>query len=175
MKIFALVIVCFFILIALTVLVVGLMQPVKHSVTRSIHLKQMPEAVFALLDDSTNAPNWASGILKVEPLPDRDGKPVTRQTLKWGGMQMIVIQLERTPPNRLVYSMGKESGALFGTWTYNISAETNGCRVAITEDGELKNPIYRAMGRMRGLDTSLRQTLSDLAKKFGENPAIQTE
>jgi hypothetical protein len=171
MKRLALIIVGLIILIVLTVLVIGLMQPAKHSVTRSIHLKQTPESVFAVLDDRTNLPTWSSGIAKVELLPDRDGKSTARYTLKWGGMQMIVTQLERTPPYRLVTGMSQDGGPSFGTWTYEIRPETDGCRVALTEDGELKNPLYRVMARMRGLDANIVQTLRDLAKKFGENNA----
>jgi hypothetical protein len=175
MKRIALIIIGLIILIVLAVLIIGLMQPVKHSVTRSIHLKQSPESVFALFDDQTNLPNWSSGVAKIEPLPDREGKRTARCTLKWGNMEMIITQLERTPPHRLVNSMSKDGGATFGTWTYEIRAEDGGCRVAITEDGELKNPIYRVMARMRGLDATIRQTLTDLAKTFGEIAAIQME
>jgi hypothetical protein len=175
MKCFALIVVSLVVLIVLVVLIIGLLQPAKHSVTRSIHLKQTPESVFAVIEDQTNSPGWSSGIAKVEPLPDRDGKPSMRCTLKWGNMQMIVTQLERTPPSRLVFEMSKEGGPTFGTWTYNISPEADECRVAITEDGELKNPFYHTMARMRGLDANIRQMLSDLAKKFGEMPDIQTK
>jgi len=175
MKRLALIILILAVLIILAVLVIGLMLPAKHSVTRSIHLKQTPEAVFAVLDDRTNLPSWSSGIAKVEPLPDRDGKSVARYTLKWGGMQMIATQLERTPPHRLVTAMGKNDGSSFGTWIYEIRAEGDGCRVSITENGELKNPLFRAMARLRGLDATINQTLSDLAKKFGETAAIQMD
>ena len=157
------------------ILIVGLLQPTKHSVTRSIHLKQKPETVFAVLEDNTNLPNWSSSVLKAEPMPDQDGKPVVRCTLKWGGMRMIMTQLERTPPARLVRSMAKEDGPVLGTWTYQITSETDGCRVDLTEDGELKNPFFRAMARMRGLDANISQTLRDLARKFGESSDIRLE
>ncbi len=162
-----------FILAILAVLLFGLMQPVKHSVTRSIHLKRQPEAVFAVIDDDTNLPSWSSSVLKVEPLPDQDGKPAARYTLRWGNMQMIMTQLERTPPNRLVVRMSKESGPVLGTWTYQITSETDGCRVALTEEGELTNPIFRTMARMRGLDANITQTLQDLARKFGGNSNVE--
>jgi uncharacterized protein YndB with AHSA1/START domain len=162
-----------FILMFLAVLILGLLQPVKHSVTRSVHLKQKPETVFAMLEDSANLPNWSSTVMKVEPLPAREGKPCARVTMRWGHMQMIMTQLERTPPTRLVGSMAKEGGPVLGTWTYQIVAEPDGCRVALTEDGELKNPIYRALARMRGLDANITQTLRDLAKKFGDSADIR--
>lgn len=162
-----------FILAILAVLILGLLQAAKHSVTRSIHLKQKPETVFALLDDQANLPSWSSSVLKVEPLPDQNGKPAVRVTLRWGGMAMIMTQLEHTAPTRLVVSMSKEGGPVLGTWTYQIVSETDGCRIALTEDGELQNPVFRVMARMRGLDTNITQTLHDVAKKFGENADLQ--
>ena len=86
---------------------------------------------------------------------------------------MIMTQLERTPPTRIVGTMAKEGGPILGTWTYEIVAESDGCRIAVTEDGELRNPVFRAMARMRGLDANIMQTLRDLAKKFGESPDIR--
>ncbi len=164
-----LIIVGLLIVFVLVILVVGLLQPVKHSLTRAIHLKQKPEAVFAVLETI----DWSSGISKAEPLPDRDGKKVWRVTLSWGGMQMIMTQLERVSPTRLVTMMAKDGGPVFGTWTYQLDAEESGCRVTLTENGELKNPFYRAMARLRGLDANIRQTLADLAKKFGETATVE--
>jgi uncharacterized protein YndB with AHSA1/START domain len=162
-----------FLLAMLVLLIAGLLQPVKHSVTRSIRLRQKPEVVFALLEDSTNLPSWSSTVASVEPMPPQDGKPVAGCTLKWGHMQMIMTQSECTPPSRLVIVMAKPGGAVLGTWTYQITPETDGCRVDLTEEGELKNPFFRLMARIRGLDANITQTLSDLAKKFGEDVNIQ--
>jgi uncharacterized protein YndB with AHSA1/START domain len=167
-----LIIIAILLLPILVLLVVGLLQPVKHSVTRSIHLDQKPEVVFSVLADSTNLPSWSSTVAKVEPLPDANGKPAVRCTLKWGDMVMVMTQVECTPPTRLVTSMAKENGTVLGTWTYQITPETGGCRVALTEEGELKNPFFRALARMRGLDANIKQTLRDLTKKFGENGNI---
>jgi uncharacterized protein YndB with AHSA1/START domain len=164
-----------FFLAMLVVLIAGLLQPIKHSVTRSIRLRQKPEVVFALLEDSTNLPSWSSTVASVEPMPPRDGKPnkpVMRCTLKWGHMQMIMTQSECTPPSRLVTRMAKPDGTVLGTWTYQITPEADGCRMALTEEGELKNPFFRIMARMRGLDANITQTLNDLGKKFGEDANI---
>jgi hypothetical protein len=162
-----------FALFILVVLILGLLQPVKHSVSRSVHLNQKPETVFAVLDNSADLPNWSSGIAKVERLPDRDGKPAFRYQLKWGGMQMIMTQLEHTPPTRLVTAMSKDGGPVFGNWTYQIDSDAGGCHVALTEDGEIKNPFFRLLARMHGLDANITQSLRDLAKKFGETAEIR--
>jgi len=163
------------IILILALLVLGLFQPVKHSVTRSIHLKQKPETVFTVLDNLEALPDWSTTVMKVEPLPERDGKPVARVILKWGHLQMLMTQLEHTPPTRLVTSMAREGGATMGTWTYQLSPAADGCRVALTEQGEIANPLFRAVGRLRGLDANITQTLRDLATKFGENADIRKE
>jgi hypothetical protein len=167
-----LVIVAVVVLVTLALLILGLVQPVKHSVTRSILLKQNPGAVFALLDNRMDMPKWSSGVAKVDRLPDQDGKSKVRCQLAWGGMQMIMTQIERTPTSRLVIEMSKDGGAVLGTWTYTIEPETDGCRVALTEAGELKNPFFRAFARLRGLDANITQILRDLAKHFGETAEI---
>ncbi len=69
--------------------------------------------------------------------------------------------------------MTKEDGTSLGTWTYEFAAEPDGCRVRLTEEGEMANPFYRAIGRIRGLDTNVKQTLHDLGKKFGENVEVR--
>ena len=155
----------------IALLIFGLLQPIKHSVTRSILLKQKPEPVFAVLDKADGLPSWSSTVLRVEHIPDRNGQPATRQVMKFG-MTLIVITLERQPPTRLVTSIGKDGGPVWGTWTYELTPEGEGCRVAITENGEMKNPLFRALGRLRGLDTSIRLQLTDLARKFGEEAII---
>ncbi len=156
----------------LFLVVLGLFQPIKHSVKRSMYLRQKPETVFSLLDNAAELPKWSSAIAKVEPLPDENGKKVARFTLKWGNRQMIMKQLECHAPTRLVSQMSQESGPVLGTWTYEITPEKEGCRISLTEDGELKNPTFRAVTKLRGSDATINQTLNDLAKRFGESAEI---
>lgn len=162
----------FLALVVLVTLIAGLLQSAKHSVTRSIDLKQTPEAVFSALDHPDDLPAWSSTVLKVERLPDSNGKPAARLTLAWGHMRMITTQLERTAPRRLVTSMAKEGGPVLGTWTYEITPKDGGCRVVLTETGEITNPFFRVLARLRGLDANITQTLRDLARKFGETPFV---
>ena len=161
-----------FVFLLLALLIFGLLQPVAHSVTRSLTLKQKPEAVFAAIDNADALPSWSSMLTKVEHIPDRDGRPATRQTMK-SGMSLIATTIERKPPFRLVGSVEKEGGPVWGTWTYELTPDGDGCRVAITEDGEMKNPFFRAIARLRGLDTTIKVQLTDLAHKFGEAPDIR--
>ncbi len=150
----------------LAVTIFGLTQPVKHTVTRSIVLKQKPDVVFAAIDDAEAYPTWSSMITKVERMGEREGRPATKQTLKIG-MTVIVTTLEREPATRLVTRMEKEGGPVWGTWTYELRPEGEGCRVTITEEGEMKNPLFRGLAGLRGVDASIKCQLGDLGRKFG--------
>jgi len=155
------------VLVILTLLIMGLLQPVKHSVTRSIHLHQPPATVFAVLTNTAALPTWSTTVQTVEPLPDSDGKPTFRVTMKWGHLQMLMTQLKTVAPTQLVIRMARENGPILGTWTYQLTADNNGgCNIALTEEGELKNPFLRAIAWLRGSDTNIKQTLRDLAQKI---------
>jgi hypothetical protein len=169
MKWIMLSIVAIFLLLTLVMLILGLLQPVKHSVTRSIHLNQSAGTVFAVLTNTAALPTWSSTVQKVELLPDSAGKPTARVTLKWGHLQMIMSQIESVPPTQLIIRMTRENGPILGTWTYQLTADARGCQISLTEEGELKNPFLRVISWLRGPDTNIKRTLLDLAQKFAEN------
>jgi len=159
-----------FVIFLLALFFFGLLQPAKHSATVSLHLKQKPENVFAALDKIED--RFAS-VAKAEPMADRNGRPAMRYTVNWGRRRITLTQLERTPPARLVIRMARSDGMVWGTWTYAIAGEDGGCRIVLSEDGELKNPFFRALARMRGLDTHIAQNLRELAAQFGEPARVE--
>lgn len=151
---------------------VGMLLPAKHTLARSITLKVKPEVAFGTIAKVEELPSWSSGVLKVERLPDRDGRETTMQTLK-GGMKMEVITSESLPPTHLVRTMGDSSAPFFGSWAYDFSAAGEGCRVIVRETGEVKNPLFRTMSRLFGLDKHITQHLNDLARKLGETAHVE--
>jgi Polyketide cyclase / dehydrase and lipid transport len=161
------------VILVLALLIFGLLQPAKHSATVSLHLKQKPETVFAALDPLQERPDPSLSLAGVERIADRNGNPAARYTVKWGRLQMTLTQLERTPPSRLVIAMARQDGGTLGTWTYALTDEKDGCRVILTEAGELKNPFFRALMRLHGPDAHIAQNLRDLAKRFGESAPVE--
>ena len=103
-------------IVAALILVAGLAYGIALSIpwhqvhTRSIALKQTPEAIFALLSDVPNMPKWSRNLEKVEVLPPIDGKETTHQTFK-GNMAMTVITHESVPPRRVVRFSWRHSRA----------------------------------------------------------------
>jgi uncharacterized protein YndB with AHSA1/START domain len=150
---------------------IGYPLPKKTTISRSISLKQSPEAVFAVLADVRRMAEWNRNTEKVEMLPPVDGKEATKQTFK-GGMVMTIITEESTPPHHLVRALGDTDGPFVGSWTYEISSADGGSRVVLTEVAVIKNPLYRIMTRIFGQTKYIDAHLEDLAKKFGETATV---
>jgi uncharacterized protein YndB with AHSA1/START domain len=160
------------ILLAVAAYLVGNSIPARQTHTRTITLKQTPEAVFALLTDLPNFPKWNPNMVKIEMLPPIDGREATRQTFK-GNMQMTIITSESTPPKHLVRSMGDVGGPFEGSWTYDISPTADGSQVVLTEQSEMKNPFFRLMVKIFGPTKYMDEHLQGMAKNFGETAVIQ--
>jgi hypothetical protein len=98
-------------------------------------------------------------VKKLERLPDRDGKASWVETMSGGRIPMYFERMER--PSLLVARIADPSLPFGGTWTYRIAPAAGGSDLAITEDGEVYNPIFRFMskfvfGHTATLDTFLR-------------------
>ena len=150
---------------------IGYALPARTTISRSINLQQTPEAVFAVLADVRRMAEWNRNTEKVEMLPPVGGKEATKQSFK-GGMVMIIITAESTPPRHLVRTLGDTNTPFVGSWTYEISPADAGSKVVLTEVAEFKNPLFRVMTRIFGQTKYMDEHLEDLAKKFGETATV---
>ena len=154
------------VLLVLVIAVVGALLPKGHVASRQAHFKKPAAEVFALISDFAAAPTWRRDVKQVELLPPREGKPAFREVGPNGPLVMVVE--ESSPPRRLVNRIVDQS-AFGGTWTFEISDEPGGCRVAITERGEVYNPIFRVLGRFFISPTAtIERYLASLGDKLGE-------
>jgi uncharacterized protein YndB with AHSA1/START domain len=160
------------IVVAVAAYLYALSIPVHRTHKRTTTLKQTPEAVFALLTDLPNFPQWNHDMLKIEMLPPVDGKEATRQTFK-GNMQMTIITSESTPPKHLVRSMGDNSGPFEGSWTYDISPTEDGSEIVLTEQMTMNSAFFRLMTKLFGQTKYMDKHLKDMAKHFGETAVIR--
>ena len=139
-----------------------------HRATSTIALRQPPDSVWKVVRDLGNITAWWPAMKKAERLPGRDGHEVWRQ--KIGGFDAPIIVLESSPPTRLVTQIDPTAGGAFGgTWTYELTPDSNGTRISVTEAGWISNPIFRFMARfLFGYHGSLDGYLKALGKRFGE-------
>ena len=146
--------------------------PAHQTHTRTIRLKQTPEAIFALVADLPNFPKWNSNMTKVEMIPPIDGKEASRQTFK-GNMTMTIITSESTPPKHLVRSMGDIGGPFEGSWTYEITPTADGSQIVLTEQSTMNNAFFRLMAKLFSPTKYMDEHLADMAKHFGETAVVR--
>ena len=152
------------------IVIIGLMLPQNHVATRTLRLKQPPQAVWQAITDYANQPQWRSELKKIERLPDIDGHEAWKEYNSAG--EMTLITMDAAPPRALVRKIGP--GLPFGgLWLYEITPDGSGSRLKIMEKGEVYNPIFRFVGKFMDPTASITAFMTGLAKKFGEPPVFE--
>jgi len=125
------------------IIVIGALLPKKHTVSRTVSLRQPTEAIWTLI---SGAPTWRPSVRSYEELPAHDGHRMWRETDNRN--QTITYEaIESTAPSRLVVRIADPALPFGGTWTYDITPSGQSCSLTITEDGEVYNPLFRFVSR----------------------------
>ena len=131
--------------------VIGAFLPREHTASRSMVLRQPPETVWATIRNLEGIAAW---------FPE--------------GARVKVEVAEERRPAKLVTRIVPEPRAPFGgTWTYEVQPAPSGTRLTVTENGWIAVPPFRVVAQLMGMDATIKQYLTALAKKFGETPTIQ--
>jgi hypothetical protein len=156
------------IVLVLGILVVGALLPEEHHASRTLRLRQSPQAIWEAINDHANEPQWRSDIASVNSLGNREGKPVWQENYK-DGNTVSLITTESKPPTRLVRELTDVEGPFSGRWEIDIKPTATGSEITITEIGKVSNPIFRFVSRfIIGHTTFMERYLTSLAGKFGE-------
>ncbi len=159
--------------LVLLVLVIGSFLPKSQFGTRTLILKQPPEAVWQVLTDYPRKPSWQPDVKRFERLADRNGHEVWMEVHK-SGARVVFETIESHPPRRLVWRVPGDYGPFRGLLVVEITPIEGGCRVTFTQEGEVPNPFYRFLVRfLLPLEGFLEADLKALAAKFGETAVIE--
>ncbi len=155
--------------LVLCVVLVGWSLPKHHHVTVIRGYVATPEALFALISDVRGYPAWRRDVAKVEVLGDEGGHPRWRETNKRG--ESITYAVEESVPGRKLVGRIADTNLPFGgAWTYELTPAAAGTELAITEDGDVYNPIFRFVSRfVMGHTATIERYLDDVEKRF---PAV---
>jgi len=165
---FALLVIAALVAIAVIVLAIGAMLPVKHFATRSVVFHQPPDSIWRAITDYEQFPAWRTTVKSVEPLPLVNGLSAWRETDAHGGVLPMEV-VESTQPLRLVTRIADPKLPFGGTWTYEITPVSGGSRLRITENGEVYNIFFRFVSRfILGYHGTMDTYLRALGHKFGE-------
>jgi hypothetical protein len=144
------------------------MLPKTHKATRQIRLRQTRDAVYALI---TGPADWRD-LKAVEQLAPVNNRKRWKEN---DGNNAITYELlEATPPSKMVTRIADDTLPFGGTWTYAISTGGDTTILRITEDGEVRNPIFRFVSRfIMGHTATIDKYLTAVGKKFGEMITIE--
>jgi uncharacterized protein YndB with AHSA1/START domain len=119
------------------------------------------DVIWAAITNVEAFPTWRAGITRVERLPDRNGYPVWIEHGRSGRLTLAVERMEA--PRLLVGRIADPNLPFGGTWTYELTPVPGGCRLTITENGEIYNPLFRFMARfIFGYESTIRGYMTSL-------------
>lgn len=154
------------------VALIGALTDRTHRASRAMVYKKTPAELFAIITDHASQASWREGVTKVEILEPRNGHPVVREITSMGPIPLEIT--ESVAPTRYVTKIADESLPFGGQWTFELKPSFGGTELRITEDGEVKNVIFRFIGRyVFGHTKTMEGYLGSLAKKLGEPVAIR--
>jgi uncharacterized protein YndB with AHSA1/START domain len=146
---------------------VGYSLPVAHLAQREVTLRAAPAAVWETITNVDSFPAWRGDVEAVESLAPVNGNPSWREKGSNGAITYVVTRAE--PPTRYVTRIADRDLPFGGEWDYEITPAGSGSRVAITERGEVYNPVFRFVSRfIMGHTATLDGYLKALGKRFGE-------
>lgn len=150
---------------------VGALLPREHRATRKARYRASAEALYAVL---MGPPDWRTGVKNFAVLPEKDGRKQWWEEDSHG--QKITFELvEAVPARRLAVRIADDKLPFGGTWTFDLApCSDGGAELRITEDGEIRNVMFRFLARyFFGYTASIEGYLRDLAAKFGGTAAIE--
>ena len=158
---------------ALLVVAVGALLPVSHRAGRQARFGRPPADLFKLITTPADFPAWRSGVTKVDLLPNANGRTRYRETGKNGS---ILYEVERSAPDReLVTRIADPSLPFGGTWTFTLAPSDAGTTLAIRENGEVYNPLFRFVSRfVMGYDSTIDTFLRDVGRRVGQGDLVIT-
>lgn len=150
----------------------GTTLPREHVATSRIVLAQPLDQVWEVVRNPAALKGTWTDLTRAERVVDPSGREVWDETVD--GFDMRIVITEARPPIRLVTTIDAPPSAAFGgRWIYQLEpAPSGGTQVTITEEGWVKSPLYRVMGRMFGQHQSIDGYLKALGQHFTEAPRV---
>ena len=147
-------------------LAVGYLLHVEHTATGSREVAGPLPEVWAVLSLVQGYPDWRPDVDSVEILARGQRGPTRwRET---GANGVITYRLEASEaPGRRVVRIDDPDLPFGGRWIYQLEPMDGSTRVTITEEGEVRNPVYRVISRfVIGHDATITGFLEALAGRW---------
>jgi uncharacterized protein YndB with AHSA1/START domain len=156
--------------IAAAVVIAGFLLPTSHRAARTAQYAAAPSDVFASITDFARFAEWRTDLTSVEILEAVDNKPRFREHGAHGPVTYVVTA--REPDTRLVTRIDDPSLPYGGQWTFELVPTSSGTALTITEEGEIYNPVFRALAKLFFSPTAtIEQYQADLRARLERQPS----
>jgi polyketide cyclase/dehydrase/lipid transport protein len=148
--------------------VVGMFLPRDHVAARRATLAKPPETVWRALTDLDAHPSWRRGVKSIERLSAKQ----FRETSSQGS---ILFEITEDRANELrITRIADDKLPFGGRWIFELAPDNGGTRLTITEDGFVKNPIFRFLSKtVFSTTATLEKFLVDLGAHLGVPAAVE--
>jgi uncharacterized protein YndB with AHSA1/START domain len=156
----------------LAIVGIGYAIPEHHVAVAEATYHQPPDAIWQVITDYAKFPEWRKTVKSVKILPPVNGLPSWRE-LDTHGSSIPYEIVESVAPQRLVTRIAGQNLPFGGTWTFEITASNGGAVLRITENGDVRYPVFRFISRyVMGYRSTLETYLGALGEKFGETVVV---
>lgn len=154
-------IVALFIISVGFVFLLGYLEPEEYSGEVKEFFPERRHIIWEGLVDVSRIPRVKNDVESVIILSNNRGLVTWKENLRRGGYRSYKT-VEKREPYRYTVQLFESSSGLKGTWTYALKSSDNGTIVQIIEESTLQNTWLRGIGRIRGRDTHLLQSLKEI-------------
>jgi uncharacterized protein YndB with AHSA1/START domain len=157
----------------LAIVGIGYAIPKHHVAVAEATYHQPPDAIWQAITDYSKFPEWRKTVKSVQPLPPVNGILPSWIEVDMHGNAIPFLIVSWLPQQSLVTSIADPKLPFGGTWTYEIRAANGGTTLRITENGDVRNPVFRFISRyVMGYRATLETYLGALGEKFGETVVV---
>lgn len=143
---------------------IGSFLPEAHQATGETVIDAPPEVVWETITDASEYAGWRSDVDEVTGVSGTTGTRGWTEVPSGLSFSTVIYQ----PGILWRVRIANEGLPFGGSWSYRLTPEGGGTRLAITEDGAVYSPIYRFVSRfIIGHDATIRRYLSDVEMELG--------
>jgi hypothetical protein len=147
---------------------IGLTLPRAHVAARATTLAKSPDEVWCALADLDAQPAWRRGLKRIE----RVDATKFREHSSQGTILYEVVE-DRAPVRRIT-RIADDTLPFGGRWIYDLVPDGSGTRLTITEDGFIKNPVFRFLSKtVFSTTTTIEKFLHDLGAHLGAPATVE--
>jgi len=158
------------VLVVLAVVVIGMLLPKQHLVSRRASYRATPEELYALI---AGPQGWRPDVLHEEAVADDGGRELRREKTR-NGETIDYELLDGMPARSIKRRIATENLPYSGSWTFSLQPNGEATTVRITESGEVYNPLFRFVSRfVLGQTRTMDAYLLALAKATHQQVSIQ--